>query len=120
MHENREISGTSRSQQDRDRLAKAQSHNANMHAPEKSDCAVVPINQPNNWDQSSAEVGEGRARTKENIVQSNTSPTQSGERVSRGLSGGWSARNSINAPARQRDTVEPSRPSWGRVDETSP
>ena len=87
MHENRETSGASRSNQDRDRLAKAQSHNANMHAPEESDYAVVPMNQPNKGEQSSAEVGEGRARTKENIVPSNTSPTQSGERVSQGLSG---------------------------------
>src|ERR1035441_2433560 len=87
MHENREISGASRSNLDRGRLAKAQSHNANMHAPEESDCAVVPMNQPNKGEQSSAEVGEGRARTKENIVPSNTSPTQSGERVSQGLSG---------------------------------
>ena len=87
MHENRETSGASRSSQDRDRSAKAQSHNANMHAPEESDCAVVPMNQPNKEEQSSAEVGEGRARTKENIDQSNTSPTQSGERVSQGLSG---------------------------------
>ena len=87
MHENRETSGASRSDQDRDRLAKAQSHNANMDAPEGSDCAVVPMNQPNKEEQSSAEVGEGRARAKENIVQSNTSPTQSGERVSQGLRG---------------------------------
>src|ERR1039458_7498008 len=87
MHENRETSGASRSDQDRDRLAKAQSHKANTHAPEESDRAVVPMNQPNKEEQSSAEVGEGRARAKENIVQSNTSPTQSGERVSQGLSG---------------------------------
>src|ERR1700747_54967 len=87
MHENREISGASRSEQGRDRLAKAQNRNANMHAPEKSDRAVVPMNQPNKEEQSSAEVGEGRALTKENIVQSNTSPTQSGERVSQGLRG---------------------------------
>ena len=85
MHENREISGASR--QDRDRPAKALSHKADMHAPEKSDCAVVPVNQPNKGEQSPAEDGEGRARTKENIGQSNTSPTQSGERVSQGLSG---------------------------------
>src|ERR1700727_2964602 len=87
MHENRETSGASRPNQGRDRLAKAQSHNANMHAPEESDCAVIPMNQPNNGEQSFAEVGEGRAQAKENIVQSNTSPTQSGERVSQGLSG---------------------------------
>jgi retron-type reverse transcriptase len=45
------------------------------------------MNQPNKGEAFLAEVGEGRARTKENIVQSNTSPTQSGERVSQGLSG---------------------------------
>jgi group II intron reverse transcriptase/maturase len=87
MHENREISGASRSHQDRDRPAKVLSHKAGMHAPEKSDRAEVPMNQPNKGEQSSAEAGEGRARTKENIVRSNTSPTQSGERVSQGLSG---------------------------------
>ena len=78
MHENREISGASRSCSDRDRSAKAQSHNARMHVPEKSDRAVVLMNQPNKGEQFSAEVGEGRARAKENIGQSSTSPTQSG------------------------------------------
>jgi RNA-directed DNA polymerase len=87
MHENREISEASRSNPDRDRSAKAQSHKADMHVSEKSDCAVVPVNQLNKGESSPAEVGEGRARTKENIVRSNTSPTQSGERVSQGLSG---------------------------------
>jgi RNA-directed DNA polymerase len=87
MHENREISGVFRPKRGRDRSVKAQSHNADMHSPEKSDCAVIPVNQPNKEEQSSAEAGEGRARTKENIDQSNTSPTQSGERVSQGLSG---------------------------------
>jgi retron-type reverse transcriptase len=45
------------------------------------------VNQPNKREKSLAEVGEERARTKENVIQSNTSPTQSGERVSQGLSG---------------------------------
>jgi retron-type reverse transcriptase len=45
------------------------------------------MNQPNKEEPSSAEVGEGRARTKENIAQFHTSPTQSGERVSQGLCG---------------------------------
>jgi retron-type reverse transcriptase len=87
MHENREISGASRPDHGRERSAKAQSHNADMHGPEKSDCAVLPMNQPNKGEISPAEAGEERARTKENIVRSNTSPTQSGERVSQGLSG---------------------------------
>src|SRR5881628_1860434 len=45
------------------------------------------MNQPNKEEQSSAEAGEGRASTRENIAQFNTSPTQSGERVSQGLRG---------------------------------
>ena len=52
LHENREISGASRSEQDRDRPAKAQSHKAGMHAPEKSDRAVLPMNQPNKGEQA--------------------------------------------------------------------
>jgi hypothetical protein len=79
MHENREISGASRLDKGRDRSEKAESHNADMHVPEKSDRVVVPMNQPNKGEQSSAEVGEGRARTKENIGRSSTSPTQSGK-----------------------------------------
>ena len=86
MHENREISEASRSHQDRDRSAKAKSRKADMHASEKSDRAVVPMNQPNKGECILAEVGEGRARAKENIVWSYTSPTQSGARVSQGLS----------------------------------
>ena len=45
------------------------------------------MNRPNQGEPSSTEAGEGRARTKENIAQSNTSPTQSGERVSQGWNG---------------------------------
>ena len=55
--------------------------------PEKSDCAVLPVNQPNKGGQSSAEAGEGRAQTKENIVQSHMHPTRSGKRMSQGLDG---------------------------------
>jgi hypothetical protein len=87
MHENRETSGVPRSDEDRGRSAKATSHKAGMYAPEESDYAAVPMNQPNKGGQPSAEVGEGRAWTKENIVQSSTSPTQGGERVSQGLRG---------------------------------
>ena len=87
MHENREISGTSRSNQDRDRSEKANRRTADRHVSEESDCAVVPVNLSNKEGQTSAEIGEGRARAKENIVPSHTRPTQSGERVSQGLSG---------------------------------
>jgi hypothetical protein len=68
MHENREISRTSRTNQERDRSAKVKNYNADAHALEESDCAVVPMNRPNKGEQSSTEAGEGRARTKENTV----------------------------------------------------
>ena len=58
-----------------------------MHVQEKSDCVVVPVNQPNKGGQPSAEAGEGRAQTKENIVQSHMLLTQSGKRMSQGLDG---------------------------------
>jgi RNA-directed DNA polymerase len=86
MHENREISRTSCSKE-QDRSAKAINQTADMHVPEKSDCAVVPVNQSNREARASAEAGEGRAQTKENIVQSHMRPTQSGQRVSQGLHG---------------------------------
>src|SRR5580698_8253008 len=87
MHENRETSGAPRAFSDRGRSGKAQSRTSDMHALEESDRTIVPMNQSNKEDLSSAEAGEGRVRAKENIAQSNTSPTQSGERVSRGLRG---------------------------------
>src|SRR2546430_14277695 len=86
MHENREISSTPWSD-DQGRSAKATNQTADTHVPEKSDCAVLPVNQPNKEGQSSAEAGEGRAQTKENIVQSHMHPTQSGKRMSQGLDG---------------------------------
>src|SRR5438132_54648 len=86
MHENREISSTPWSD-GQGRSAKAKSRTADMHVLEKSDCVVVPVNQPNKGGQPSAEVGEGRAQTKENIVQSHMHPTQSGKRMSQGLGG---------------------------------
>ena len=87
MHENRETSGTTRSNHDRDRSEKANRRTADRHVSEESDRAIVPVNLSNKEGQTPAEIGEGRARTKENIVQSHTRPTQSGERVSQGLSG---------------------------------
>jgi RNA-directed DNA polymerase len=86
MHENREISCTS-CQLQQDRSVKAINHNADVNAQEKSDCAVVPVSRPNKEGQPSAEAGEGRAQTEENIVQSHMSPTQSGKRMSQGLRG---------------------------------
>ena len=86
MHENREISCTSWSQ-DQDRSAKAINQTADMHVQEKSDCAVVLMNRSNKEAETSAEVGEGRAQTEENIAESHMSPTQSGNHMSQGLRG---------------------------------
>ncbi|HXX22170.1 MAG TPA: group II intron reverse transcriptase/maturase [Terriglobia bacterium] len=86
MHENRENSCTSWSS-DQDRSAKALNRKADAHVQEKSDCAVVPVNQPNKEEQSSKEAEEGRAQTKENIVPSRMRPTQSGKGMSQGLHG---------------------------------
>ena len=87
MHENRETSGVPRPERERDRSAKVQSHKADTHALEESDRTILSMNQTNKEERSSAEPGEKRVRAKENIVQPNTNPTQSGERVSQGLSG---------------------------------
>src|SRR5207249_10442074 len=62
MHENREISSAPWSD-DRGRSAKAPSRTADMHVLERSDCAVVPVNQPNKEGRFSAEAGEGRTQT---------------------------------------------------------
>src|SRR5690348_13461060 len=86
MHENREISCASWSK-DQDRSAKAINQRADVHVQEKSDWAVVPVNQTNKEAQASAEIGEGRAQTKENIAESHTCPTQSGKHMSQGLRG---------------------------------
>ncbi len=86
MHENREISSAP-SPLGEGRSAKASGRTADMHALEKSDCAVVPVNQPNKAAIAAAEAGEGRAQMKENIGQPRMLPTQSGNRMSQGLNG---------------------------------
>jgi hypothetical protein len=86
MHENREISCTSWSQ-DQDRSAKAINRTADVYVQEKSDSAVVPVSQSNKEAQATAEVGEGRAQIEENIVQCHMSPTQRGKRMSQGVRG---------------------------------
>jgi hypothetical protein len=68
MDENREISSASLASCE-DRSVKAQSRTTDVHVLEKSDCAVVPVNHPNNAAQAAAEDGEGRVQLEENIVQ---------------------------------------------------
>jgi RNA-directed DNA polymerase len=92
MHENRETSGLSARGSGADRPEKAEGRTAGMKGTEESDCAVVPVNQLNKGELPegglSAEAGEGRVRTEENISQTHTNPTQRGkEGVSQGLAG---------------------------------
>jgi len=68
MHENRQISYTSCSKE-QDRSVKAINRTADMHVQEKSECALVPVNLSNKEAQASADSGEGKAQTKENIVR---------------------------------------------------
>jgi len=84
MHENRETSSVFPTG---DRSGKAQSHTPDAYAGEESDRAVIPMKPLNKGAQASAEVVEGRARTKENTGQSHTSPAQDGRGVSQGLAG---------------------------------
>src|SRR5512146_1121657 len=86
MDENREISITP-SKTSEGRSVKAHSRTADMHVLEKSDCAVVPVNQPNKTAQAVAEVGEGRVQMKENTAQPHMLPTQRGKGMSQGLDG---------------------------------
>jgi RNA-directed DNA polymerase len=62
----------------------------------------TPLNRPNKEGRPSAEVGEGRAQTGENIVRSHMPPTQSGNRMSQGLSG---VRRAVSAGKQERFTA---------------
>src|SRR5271169_3181160 len=87
MHENRETSETPAGKP-AGRWAKATSRKVHVHVSEGSDSGVIPMKRPNNNGiPPLAEGVEGRPLTKENTHQSNTPPTQSGERVSQGLAG---------------------------------
>ena len=85
MHENWEISVAP--VMVAGRSGKADGRTPDMHAVEKSDSGVVPMNQPNKGEEPPAGVGEGRLGIQENTVPSHTRPTQSGGSVSQGLSG---------------------------------
>jgi RNA-directed DNA polymerase len=86
MHENRETSVLPADSAGRPE--KARSRKAGAHEAEESDRGKVPMNRPNEEAKaSSAEAGEGRQRTKENIARPSMPPAQNGRGVSQGLSG---------------------------------
>src|SRR5688572_1748138 len=101
MRENRETpraSGSSRP----DRLEKAMSYTASMHASGESDEQVVPAKRRNNEEESSAEGVEGSCSTKGNTEEAHTHRTQSRERVSQGLG---SVREAAGRDKKQRFTA---------------
>ena len=86
--ENRETSSASGGLPGRRTGLGSQRRNPGRHASEESNTGIVPAKLPNQAGEIlAAEAVEGRPVTKENIVESNTRPTQSGERVSQGLHG---------------------------------
>jgi RNA-directed DNA polymerase len=89
MHENRETSSLAAPSRGSP-AGEGGSRTSGAHGDEESDCAVVPMNSPNNAEEEhseAAEAGEGRARTKENTRQGHTPPAQDGKGVSQGLAG---------------------------------
>ena len=60
---------------------------ASARVTERASSDPTPVKQSNKEATASAEVAEGRAQTKENDAKPDTSPTQSGKRVSQGLGG---------------------------------
>lgn len=86
MRENREAPLASGSKTP-DRLEKAMSYTASMHASGESDEQAVPAKHPNNGEGSSAEGVEGSCSTKGNTEEAHTRRTQGRERVSQGLGG---------------------------------
>ena len=64
------------------RSVKANSRTTDMHVLEKSDCLVVPVNQPNKGRQLPAEAGEGRGQLEENIDRAHMLLTSAGVSMS--------------------------------------
>jgi RNA-directed DNA polymerase len=86
MRENREAPLASGSHMP-DRLEKAMSYTASMHASGELDEQVVPAKRSNQGEPSSAESVEGSCSTKGNTEEAHTRWTQGRARVSQGLGG---------------------------------
>lgn len=87
MHENRETSDPTGRNHRTSPAGEGSSRTARANGSEESDRSVVPMNQSNKAGQPAAEIGEGRERTKENILEPHRSSTQSESGVSQGLQG---------------------------------
>ena len=87
MYENRETSEAPMAQPSDRSAGEGSGHTARMHVSEESHSGIVPMSHSNKDGASLAESEEGRPLIKENAGQPNTYPTQSGKRVSQGLTG---------------------------------
>jgi group II intron reverse transcriptase/maturase len=91
MHENRETSALTGSDERISPAGEGRSRTTRMNDAEESDRSIVPVNQPNKAEPlktgAAAEVEEGRERTKENTTQLHTFSTRSEAGVSQGLRG---------------------------------
>ncbi|MGH9650341.1 MAG: reverse transcriptase domain-containing protein, partial [Terriglobales bacterium] len=90
LHRNWEISSVPAERLAAGGSGKANGRTPDIHADEKSDACVVPMNDPNNGAASkpaSAEGPEGRRAAKGNVERSPTPRTQRRNRVSMGLDG---------------------------------
>ena len=87
MHENRETSTLAGRDERTSPAGEGSSQTARTNGVEESDRSIVPVNQPNNAEQSAAEIGEGRERIKENTSPLHTLSTQREAGVSQGLRG---------------------------------
>jgi RNA-directed DNA polymerase len=87
MHENRETSDPIGRKQRTSPAGEGRSRTTRVNGSEESDCSIVPMNQTNKAGQPAAEVGEGRERTKENILEPHMSSTQGEKGMSQGLQG---------------------------------
>jgi hypothetical protein len=89
MHENRETSSLT-ARVSGSPAGEGESRTSGTHGSEESDRAVVPTkpsNKATGQTPAAAEMGEGRARTKENVQKARAVPAQDGAAASQGLKG---------------------------------
>src|ERR1039458_1134974 len=89
MHENRETSSPA-ARASGSPAGEGESRTSDTHGSEESDRAVVPMkpsNKGTGQTPAAAEMGEGRARTKENVQKACAAPAQDGTTASQGLKG---------------------------------
>lgn len=108
MHENRETSSSTGSQETSP-AGEGKRRKAGMHGGEESDGVVVPMNPANKAmvKTGAAEWGEGRTPTKENTGPPHTFPTQRGSKCVPRVGRCASERSGANYPREEPYAVVP-------------